>query len=402
MAARPAAMRTNPGVMRELNRGLLLDIAKREGPLSRADLAKSSQLAKPTVSAIVEGLLEEGLLREIGAGPISKGGGRHPILLEFNSRSHFVAGVHVGAHTITAVLTDALGREIGRAGKATPIDDARAALEVVDELVLDLIRGARVARKRVAGVAIGVPGQVDSHSGTCHVSAALGWRDVAVADELRQTLKLPIYVRNVAQCVALAEHREGAAQGAASAVVFLEDRGISAALLTEGVLFQGTHGIAGDVGHIRLHGVTTECSCGGRGCLEAIASGPGLARRVAEAVGTSASSVASEGIFARLGASDDPRIHELLSEVGRELGIAVSWLLNLYNPEVLVVAGGFLAAGEALLEPLRATALECAVGQTDATVQIKNASLGAEAAVRGALLVALQEAEHSAQLPVGG
>lgn len=394
MAARPASTRTDPGVMRERNRGLVLGIVKSAGPLSRSDIAKRSQLAKPTVSAIVEGLLTEGLVTEVGAGPAGKGGGRHPILLEFNARSEFAVGVHLRRDTATALLADALGEEIARRKTTIPHGDPDAALRAVAELVDQLVRGARVARKRIACVGVAVPGKLDTRSGTCYASPALGWGEVGVAEELGRSLGLPIHVRNVAQCVVLAEHREGAARDAASAVVMLEDSGIAAALLSDGELFQGTQGIAGDIGHIRLHGVTTPCSCGGRGCLEAVASGAGLARRVAEATGSPAAGEAGD-IFAMLGASDDPRIHDLLGEVGAELGIAASWLLNLYNPDVLVVAGGFLDAGEALLGPLRATALEAAGGQPGASVRIIDAALGPDAPVRGAVLVALHEAERA-------
>jgi predicted NBD/HSP70 family sugar kinase len=376
-AARPASMRTDPGVMRKLNRGLVLGIAKREGPLSRADLAKSSQLAKPTVSAIVEGLLAEGLLREVGVGPTGKGGGRQPILLEFNHRSQFVVGVHIAAGTTTAVLADATGQEVGRDRVATP-GDPLDGLGAISELVVSLIRNTRVARKRVAGVT---------------VAAQLGRREVNVAEELARALKLPVVVRTVAQCVVVAEHAEGAAAGSDSAVVFLEDHGISAALLSDGVLFQGTQGIAGEIGHLRLHGVNTECVCGGRGCLEAIACGAGLARRAAEVSGSS-DGTDPENVFARLAAAEDPRLHELLTEVGGELGIAASWLLNLYNPGVLIIAGGFLDAGDELLEPLRKAALESAAGQVAATVEIRTGMLGVDAPVRGAVLVALREAEQ--------
>jgi predicted NBD/HSP70 family sugar kinase len=393
--ARPASTRTDPAVMRELNRGLVLGIVKGEGPLSRADIAKRSQLAKPTVSAIVDGLLTEGVLVEIGVGPAGKGGGRHPILLEFNARSRFAVGVQVAAGTAKALLADALGKEVARDETTIPHGDPDAALRAVADLVDQLVRGARVARKRVAAVGVAMPGKLDTRSGTSYGSAQLGWGEVPAAEILGGSLGLPIHVRNVAQCVVLAEYREGAAKDAASAVVLLEDGGISAALLSDGELFQGTQGIAGDIGHIRLHGVTTPCTCGGRGCLEAVASGIGLAQRAAEATGTPAAG--AEGIFARLGVSDDPLVDGLLGEVGAELGVAASWLLNLYDPDVLVLAGGFLDAGEALLEPLRTTALEPAAGQPGATVRIIDAALGADAALRGAVLVALQEAERASR-----
>lgn len=394
MAAWPSSTRTDPAVMRERNRGLVLDIVKREGPLSRSDIAKRSQLAKPTVSAIVDGLLSEGMLTEIGVGPAAKGGGRHPILLEFNARSRYTVGVHLHAGTAWALAADALGREVARKDAVIPHGDPAAALRAVEQLVDRLLRGARIARKRVAGVGVAVPGKLDTRSGTSYGSAQLGWGEVDVAGELGRALGRPIHVRNVAQCVVLAEHREGAAKDAVSAVVFLADGGISAALLSEDELFQGTQGIAGDIGHIRLHGVTTPCPCGGRGCLEAVASGAGLAQRAAEATGSPVPNDPGDA-FARLGASDDPRVHRLLGEIGTELGIAASWLLNLYNPEVLVIAGGFLDAGEALLEPLRRTALDSAAGRPGATVRIADALLGSDAAVRGAMLVALREAERA-------
>lgn len=393
MAARPASTRTDPAVMRERNRDLVLGIVKNKGQLSRSDIAKRSQLAKPTVSAIVEGLLTEGLLTEVGAGPAGKGGGRHPILLQFNARSRFAIGVHLASGTGVALLADALGQEVARDETSLPHTDSDAALTAVAEMVDRLVRGARVARKRVAGMGLAVPGQLDARSGTCYGSAELGWGEVDIARVLGQTLGLPIHVRTVAQCVVLAEHREGAAKDAASAVVLLADGGISAALLTDDELFLGTQGIAGDIGHTRLHGVTTPCSCGGRGCLEAVASGAGLARRAADVTG-SPPPEGPDDVFARLGASDDLRIHNLLGEVGAELGIAASWLLNLYNPDVLVVAGGLLDAGSALLVPLRATALEAAGGQPGARVRITDAALGSAAPVRGAMLAALHEAER--------
>lgn len=395
MAARPASTRTDPAVMRERNRGLVLGIVKSAGPLSRSDIAKHSQLAKPTVSAIVEGLLAEGMFTEIGVGPAGKGGGRHPILLEFNARSRFALGVHLSAGRAAALLADALGQEVAREETTIPHGDPGAALHAVGRLVDGLIRGARVARKRVAGLGVAIPGQLDTRSGVCFGSAQLDWDEVNVAEELSGSLGLPILVRTVAQCVVLAEHHEGAAKDAASAVVFLEDGGISAALLSGDELFLGTQGIAGDIGHIRLHGMTTPCSCGGRGCLEAVASGAGLDRRAADVTGSPAPDNAGD-VFARLGASAEPRVRGLLGEVGAELGIAASWLLNLYKPDVLVLAGGFLDAGEALLEPLRTTALESAAGQPGAAALITDAALGAAAPVRGAMLVALRESERAA------
>jgi predicted NBD/HSP70 family sugar kinase len=109
----------------------------------------------------------------------------------------------------------------------------------------------------------------------------------------------------------------------------------------------------------------------------------------------------NQQIFAQLAASNDPRAHDLLAQVGQELGIAASWLLNLYNPDVLLLAGGFLQAGERLLKPLRDTALEATVGQVSAPVRISSAAPGRDAPLRGAVLLALQKADHSYRLALG-
>lgn len=389
-------------VMRELNRSLVLDLVKHRSPISRAEIAKATSLAKPTVSAIVEQLIGEHLVREVGIGEASPGGGRPPILLEFNTRSQFVVGVHLGVRRTEIIVADAAGVEIGRLERSTPRRGAAAVLEATAASVEDAIAYAGAARRRVAAVGVCVPGLMDLENGVCLLAPNLGWRDVPVRDPLQETLGVPVFVHNVAQAAAVAETLEGAAKGAAEVVLLYIGSGIGAGVLTDGRLYRGVAGIAGEIGHCLVPGATERCNCGKLGCLETVASGPAIARAAEQALGEGrTSSITPSGRGKTITAEDvgtaaqggDALALEILGRAGREIGTAASWLINLFNPEVLVVVGGLVGAGEALLGPLRAAALEHALPQAAARVDIRTSDLHEGTEVRGAVLVALQYSE---------
>ena len=172
---------TDHGVMRELNRSLVLDIVKKQSPVSRAAIARETSLAKPTVSAIIEDLLVDGLVREIGADVSTSRGGRPAILLEFNARSQFTVGVHILVGHTTLVVADALGEEVERVKVKTTKGSPEKALERIAEEVKALLKSTGVTRKQLTAVGVCLPGLVELHTGTCLLAPNLGWRDVPVA-----------------------------------------------------------------------------------------------------------------------------------------------------------------------------------------------------------------------------
>jgi glucokinase-like ROK family protein len=388
-------------VMRELNRSLVLDLIKQGSPISRASIAKATSLAKPTVSAIVDDLVGAGLVREIGMGQPTRGGGRPPILLEFNRRSQFVVGVQVGVRRISIVVADASGEEVGRLERPTPKRRPPELLAKLAGFVGEAIEGAGIPPKRVAAVGVCVPGLVDVDSGRCLLAPNLGWKNVDVRTPLQSTLKVPVFVHNTAQAAAVAENLEGAGQGVSELVLLYVGSGIGAGIVSDGRVFHGSGGIAGEVGHFPIPGATGTCNCGKVGCLETVASGPAIVAAAQKLLGKRkgsalaklpAGELTPEAIAAA--ASDgDATAREVLADAGRQLGTAASWLINLLNPEVLVVAGGVAEAGEELLGPLRDTAQELSLPQSVAGVTIKSSALGQDAEARGAVLLALQSAE---------
>lgn len=388
-------------MMRELNRTLVLDHVRRNSPVSRAAIAREVSLAKPTVSAIVESLIADGLVREIGTGPVAANGGRPPILLEFNSRSQFLVGVQIGVHYSHLVVADALGQELGRAVVETPKGDPLHALEVIATEVEALMKRSGTARRRLVAVGVCIPGLVDTRTGVCMLAPNLGWRDVSVSDVLGRRLTAPVLIMNTADAAVVVEHVQGAACGVENVILLWVSRGIGAGILVSGRLLHGSFGLTGEIGHCRIPGNTLRCNCGKIGCLETLADGAAIARAAVTAVkagrATALGSVRTTDLTARhvgdaAAAGDDVAL-EILADAGRLLGMASSWLINLFNPDLLLIGGGVAAAGEPLLGPLRQAALADALHESAARVEIRPWTLDWDAGVRGAVLVAMQNSE---------
>jgi predicted NBD/HSP70 family sugar kinase len=382
------------GVMRELNRSLVLDVIKRASPISRAGIAKETRLAKPTVSAIVDELLSGGLIREVGVGATTNEGGRPPILLEFNSRSEYFVGVHIGVRRTHVVVADATGQPVVQHDMPTPRGvPAESSLADVAGAVAQAVSSAKVPRKRVAGMGVCVPGLVDPDSGVCLLAPNLDWRDVPVAALLGDAAGgVPVHVHNTAQACAVAEALEGAAKGSKDAVLLYAGTGVGAGIIVDRRLYPGAAGIAGEVGHFRVEGVRTRCSCGKVGCLETVVSVP--------AVLAAAGRDSLEDVVAGAEAGEQ-RCVDALAEAGRRLGTAASWLVNLLNPEVLVVGGALADAGRFVLGPLEQAVAEDALPQAVSGLSIRPWLLGQDAKVRGAVLVAMQKSETYVRLIFG-
>ncbi|MBW3560960.1 MAG: ROK family protein [Actinobacteria bacterium] len=387
--------------MRELNRTLVLDVIKQRSPVSRASIARETSLAKPTVSAIVEDLVGEGLVREVGVGPTASGGGRPPILLEFNARSQFLVGVQIGVRRTNLVIADALGQEMDRVEINTPPGLSSKALGAIADQIEQLIRRSGAARKRLAAVGVCLPGLVDMHTGTCLLAPNLDWHDVPISDLLSDALGVPVSVVNTSHAAAVVETIEGAAHGAENVVLLYVGRGVGAGVISQGRLLHGSFGLTGEIGHCHVPGATTRCNCGKIGCLETLTDGPAIVRAAVAALeagrdsklGASPASDLSAKDVADAAADGDELAIEILADAGRRLGLAASWLINLFNPEVLLVGGGVAEAGQPLLGPLEEAARQHTLGQAAAHVAIRPWTLGRDAGVRGAILVALQNSE---------
>jgi glucokinase len=261
---------------------------------------------------------------------------------------------------------------------------------------------AREARPDAATAGLGIPCTIDRARGVAINAVNLDLSDVPVRDEMRERLGIPVFVDNDANVAMLAEHRLGAARGAQNAVMLTIGTGIGGGLLLNGQIYRGASGAGAELGHmvVDLDGPPCQGTCPNRGCLEAIASGTALARegRVAaerdpdSALGGALAD--GQQIDGRLvtdsALAGDETAVGVLGEIGRRLGAGLAGLANVFEPEMIVIGGGVMAAGDLLLQPARKELRARALPPMDRTPVVP-AELGPEAGMIGAATMAMME-----------
>lgn len=305
-----------------------------------------------------------------------------------------VIGVDLGGTKLLAGVVDDDLRVHHRAFRPAPTSGV---LDALEEITRELI-GA--AEGPVAAVGIGIPSLMDQQRGVAVWTNHLDLERVSVADLLAERLDLPVTVDNDANVAMLAEHRAGAAKGAVHAVMLTVGTGIGGAIVAGGRLLRGARGAAGELGHIvvDLDGPVCPGSCPGRGCLEAVASGSALAvegEHVAQSDRSSAlRKVADEGraitgaLVTELAHDGDAGARSAVESIGRKLGMGLVSIANALDPEVIVIGGGVIAAGELLLGPAREVFVARALPPIAEAVRIEPARFGAESGMLGAALLA--------------
>lgn len=386
---------------RDRNRALVYSLVRRTGPVARKDLAALTDLTKPTITDIVDELVSAGLIEEVGFAPSMSTGGRRPRLLAVRSDSHCVAGIHIGIQRMTVALTDALGNELGVMTTPTQRHHPDQTLAGASILVTDLLHRHAIPVDRLMGVGIALPGLVDFRTGTCVYAPNLGWEQVPAQQFLEDRLAAPVFVHNTAQAIAAAEVVEGGPDAERDVVVLYVGTGVGAGVIAGGRVFHGWSGFAGELGHCAVAGSTTECVCGKRGCLEALVSAPALVRRAQEEISAGASTVLSGAhslttkTIAEAAESGDHLARTLLDDAGRQLGVAASWLVNLFNPATLIIAGGVSEIGDLIVTPLRQGLAEGTMAQATRGLVVRRSVLGERAKIRGAVLLALQALDET-------
>jgi glucokinase len=260
----------------------------------------------------------------------------------------------------------------------------------LDEL-LDLVKatvGEIAASTETTAAGFGIPSLIDRRTGVSVRSNHLPLDGVPFADLMRERLGMPVAVDNDANCAALAEWRHGAATGMNHVVLLTLGTGIGGGLVLDGKLYRGAVGAAAELGHMVVDENGPACfgDCRGRGCLEALASGSALARDAA-----AAGLPASGEEVTRLAMAGDPQAIALLAALGTHLGAGIAGLAMIFNPEVVVVGGGLMAAGELILGPARVE-LERRAMEPSSRARVVAATFGEDAGMVGAARMAAEEA----------
>jgi glucokinase len=306
-------------------------------------------------------------------------------------------GVDMGGSKLLAGAVDSDLSVHHRAQRTLTGLDQSALLDVA----VDAVNEARDdAGGEVAAVGFGIPSLIDQRTGRAVVSINLALSDIAFGDVMTERLGLPVFVDNDANLAALAEHRAGAAQGASEVVLLTIGTGIGGGLILRNELYRGAIGAGAELGHMVIdeNGPPCQGNCPNHGCIEAMASGTALAyeaTRVAhERPQSGLGHALADGqplvgpLVTELAHDGDEAAIEVVELIGSRLGVAISSYVNIFNPDVVVIGGGVMAAGDLLLDPIRETVATRALPPSRDMVSIVMAEFGVEAGMVGAATLA--------------
>jgi glucokinase-like ROK family protein len=378
-----------------VNQMRVLHLLRTRGALSRADIARYTNLTKATASRIISELLSRNLAREVGIGTLRRG--RRPILYDFNTASAIALGIEVHQKECQAVVTELDATPLR--SYALPLPDTRVStlLDVLERLV-DTVH--QEFAQSLVGIGIGIPGIYDDQREMVVLAERLEWTHVELARMIRERLNLNVYIINRANAAALGEKWYGAGRGCDDLVFINVGSGIKAGLIVGGTLFSGSNGSAGEIGHMTIALDGPVCVCGKRGCLEALASTTAIVERVKAltragkaltAPGRQAAAVEAltrQDVLAAAHAGD-PDVLEVFREAGTYIGIAVANLINIFNPRRVILGGLVSQAPAAFLSAIKRAAEAHAFGIPWQAADIVIADLGPDAVAIGAAALLL-------------
>ena len=386
--------------MRKANPLNLLRLVYRMGPLARADLAEMTKVAPSHVSVWIRRALNSGHLVERGVAPSS--GGRPRILLEANPDFVQLLGVDIGRFHIRIVVTDFVGKVLTY--RWLPTESFKGKDHLL-QVVHDEVKSQLVQFPKVAAIGISHSGVIDPQAGKVLFWPMVeGWESTPLRQIFETAHGLPTFVvGDGVRAMAITEERFGYGKGVRNFVLVSVGMGIGCAIFFDGHLYVGRDGLAGELGHTTVEENGDPCSCGNRGCLELYSSASAIVRRVrselergvtsslTKEVGGNLEQLSVEVIVAAA-KSHDRLSERVLSEAGAHLGTALASMVNMLNPEKVILAGRVpQAAGEILLGPVLYNLRQRALPQVVKDLDVVVSQFGEEAAAVGTTLVAGEE-----------
>lgn len=395
-------------LVQEINRSVVLNLIKDKGPLSRADISRITKLTRSTISSIVSYLIKKNLVKETGLS--SSGVGRKGILLKLNPKAYYVVGVDLGTLNTIAVVVDLEGKIMERVEH--PTNSERSKDKVIERLkavIHEVITASNINIQKIAGIGLAVPGLVDSKKGIMLITPNFGWRNTPIGEILEKEFHTPIFIDNNNNVMALGEAEFGIAQGVRNFVCINVGMGIGSGIVINGELYRGETESTGEIGHTTVDYNGPKCSCGNYGCLEVMAAAPAIAKRAVKAVKEGKKTLISElvnsnldeisaAIVAEAANKGDKLAQEIIEKTGEYLGTGIANIINLFNPQMVIIGGGVAQAGDLIFNPLKKTMEKRAFPVPAKVAKIVASSLGRDCTVIGAATLVLKKTFKSAKV----
>ncbi len=378
------------------NDRLILKTIYDAGQISRADIARSTGLARTTVSDAVAGWMDQGLVAEIGTGPSA--GGKPPILLSVVHDARYLIGIDLASNAFQGGIVDLRGGIVDRHALPVGEEDGVAALALVYDLVSTLLSRVPGA-ERVLGIGIGAPGLMDARQGVVRDAVNLGWRDLPLKHLLQERYAIPVYIANDCQAAALAECTFGSGRELSNLIVIRVGRGLGAGIVLDRKPYHGDGHGAGEIGHVTVEDGGELCRCGHYGCLETVVSRRAIVRRARALARSDLNSalhrlthtpeeVDLDAVVEAFRAGDEG-VRAMIADVGAHLGKAIAALVCTLNVGRIVLAGSVTRFGHELLEAVRRHVGQGALAALAGGTEIEFTVLGPDIVTLGAAALVL-------------
>ncbi|WP_298787555.1 ROK family protein [uncultured Marinococcus sp.] len=329
------------GLVRKINKSIVLNKIQTESPVSRAQISKITGLNKATVSSLVSELMEEHFVGEIGVGLSS--GGRRPTMLFFNKNAGYSIGVDLGVNYILAVITDLQGNIINKQKIETDETEPEIIFLKVKNLIRLLQQEASGSPYGLVGIGLGVPGMIDNN-GLILFAPNLNWHRVDLKKYLEKEFRLPVTIENEAKAGAHGEKIYGAGQNVSDLIYVSIGIGIGAGIIINDRLHKGSTGISGEIGHVSIDSQGKKCPCGNRGCWELYSSEAALMDKV-RPIFPPGTRINLEMLI-KMAMENHHGVLNALDQIGEYIGIVLTNIVNTFNPEQIIIGNRF-----AVLEP---------------------------------------------------
>jgi glucokinase-like ROK family protein len=394
----------------EKNTLAVLNVLRQKHCVSRASIARITGLTPATVSRIVSRLENASIVRIVGNGEST--GGRRPLLVEFLPDAFFLAGIDIGVTKAIVLIMDLHGKVVS---KERLVLDAREGREEELHEILSAVH--RVFdklgdnKKKIYGIGISFPGVVDTDRGVAIQAPNLpGWENTPLVEIFNKEFELYSALENDAKAMALGEARFGAGRDAKNIFAMYLGRGIGGGFIIDGELYRGTLSISGEIGHVTVNPSGPLCSCGNKGCLEVMASGPAIVETAIRAINSGVptilreaakenlSNITAEEVNAAALRGDDLAV-QLMKEAANYIGIGLAAIVNLFAPECIVLSGGLASAGDFFLAEIQKTVAERAFTYSKVLPRFVRSELGEDSACIGAAALVLEKLLDSKFMP---
>lgn len=384
-------------LLKGMNESVILNIIRKMGPISRADIAKETNLTPPTVTNIVNKLIAENIVMEYKVG--ESNGGRPPVLIKLNPDFMSIIVIHISTYNLHQYTLDA---ELKTKKKEKNSIRGLKQEEVLELLTSVLDKAIKGSPQNVSGIGIVVRGPVKMKEGISVFAPNIGWRNVPLKSIVEERFGIPTYIINDVRAMALGEFHMGKAKDVENMIFLKVGYGIGSAILINGRIYTGASDGAGEIGHTTIDVAGPQCSCGNYGCFEALASEKALVNLVVKSIKEGMDSIVYQMAEGMLDSVTPEMIYEAaklndklavnaLKTIGRYLGIGIANTINTFNPELILIGGGIVQAREIIEDIVIETAKKRTFENSFSSCRIAFAELGDDATLIGAANMVMDE-----------